>query len=95
MYKIEEKIEIGSDLDKGLGIDLVNGVSRGSAWLVVKEVALNKYTVFAHALYPDFSLVLFVQNYPCEGVSVWGCEFDYVYMCEWVGLNMSVSVRNN
>ena len=46
-------------LDKGLAINLVNGIAR----MALKEVALHKHTSFVHALYPDIPFVLLLQNH--------------------------------
>ena len=36
----------------------MNGITRGSASLMIKEIALHKHTVIRHAVDPHFSLVL-------------------------------------
>ena len=57
--------EIYTYLDVCLGVNLVDGITRGASGLIVKVVALDKHTVLTHTAYPYLSLVLLIQDHTC------------------------------
>ena len=54
-------------LNVGLGVYLMHSIPWGSPCLVVKVIALDKHTVFAHAADPHLSVILLIQNHAYEG----------------------------
>lgn len=57
--------EMCTYLDVCLGVNLVDGITRGASGLIVKVVALDKHTVLTHTAYPYLSLVLLIQDHTC------------------------------